>query len=279
MRGRQQCRPRCVTESDMKAAATRGSTRRQRLRMSPRYTAAAALSARGLSRRVSPAALRAQSAAPQDAAAAMAQYRRPLEEYDRAHRRLCRGGQRLLELDLRKAETAQCQARARRSACDRRLRARSAAGLYRAVEAAQSAASRKCRRVRPTCRSSPIFLRRPKRNSNSVPRLPQTDDEFKRAYAAVALAAGLTRNQVVRIYGFEATGNGNYDVEAGLEYNKHAPRHHHGARLQSVVGDQLGRARGRIRQRIHQIFERPRRAIARRIGNWRWRTRSRFCAG
>ena len=28
--------------------------------------------------------------------------------------------------------------------------------------------------------------------------------------------------QVVRIYGFEATGNGSYDVEAGREYNKHA---------------------------------------------------------
>ena len=25
----------------------------------------------------------------------------------------------------------------------------------------------------------------------------------------------------MRIYSFEATGNGNYDVEAGLEYNKH----------------------------------------------------------
>src|SRR5208282_1020920 len=54
------------------------------------------------------------------------------------------------------------------------------------------------------------------------PRLPQNDDEFKHVYAKVALAAGLTGNQIVRIYGFEATGNGNYDVEAGLEYNKHA---------------------------------------------------------
>src|SRR5208282_579525 len=54
------------------------------------------------------------------------------------------------------------------------------------------------------------------------PRLPQNDDEFKHVYAKVALAAGLTRDQIVRIYGFEATGNGNYDVEAGLEYNKHA---------------------------------------------------------
>jgi hypothetical protein len=54
------------------------------------------------------------------------------------------------------------------------------------------------------------------------PRLPQSDSEFKLAYAGVAKAAGLTRDQVVRIYSFEATGNGDYQVEAGLEYNKHA---------------------------------------------------------
>ena len=54
-----------------------------------------------------------------------------------------------------------------------------------------------------------------------APRLPQSEIEFKRAYAKVALAAGLTRDQIVRIYGFEASGNGSYDVEAGLEYNKH----------------------------------------------------------
>jgi hypothetical protein len=54
------------------------------------------------------------------------------------------------------------------------------------------------------------------------PLLPASDGEFKRAYAKTALAAGLTRDQIVRIYGFEATGNGNYDVEAGLEYHKGA---------------------------------------------------------
>jgi type II secretory pathway pseudopilin PulG len=54
-----------------------------------------------------------------------------------------------------------------------------------------------------------------------IPRFPQSEAEFKRAYAKVALAAGLTRDQIVRIYGFEATGNGGYDIEAGLEYNKH----------------------------------------------------------
>ena len=51
-------------------------------------------------------------------------------------------------------------------------------------------------------------------------RFPQNETEFKHAYAKVALAAGLTRDQIVRIYGFEATGNGSYDIEAGLEYNK-----------------------------------------------------------
>lgn len=54
-----------------------------------------------------------------------------------------------------------------------------------------------------------------------VPRFPQSETEFKRGYATIALAAGLTRDQIVRIYGFEATGNGSYDIEAGLEYNKH----------------------------------------------------------
>jgi len=54
-----------------------------------------------------------------------------------------------------------------------------------------------------------------------IPRFPQSETEFKRAYAKVAFAAGLTREQIVRIYGFEATGNGSYDIEAGLEYNKH----------------------------------------------------------
>ena len=52
--------------------------------------------------------------------------------------------------------------------------------------------------------------------------MPQSESEFKRAYARTALAAGLTREQIVRIYGFEAGGNGDYDVQAGLEYNKRA---------------------------------------------------------
>jgi len=66
------------------------------------------------------------------------------------------------------------------------------------------------------------FLAAAQREFKLMPRRPQSDSEFKRAYAKVALAAGLTKEQIVRIYGFEAGGNGDYDVQAGLEYNKRA---------------------------------------------------------
>jgi len=65
------------------------------------------------------------------------------------------------------------------------------------------------------------FVAAAQKQFNFVPRMPQSDIAFKQVYAQVAQAAGLTKDQVVRIYSFEATGNGSYDVEAGLEYNKH----------------------------------------------------------
>lgn len=68
----------------------------------------------------------------------------------------------------------------------------------------------------------PDFLAAAQREFKFVPRLPRSESEFKHAYARAALAAGLTRDQIVRIYGFEAGGNGGYDVQAGLEYNKKA---------------------------------------------------------
>jgi len=64
------------------------------------------------------------------------------------------------------------------------------------------------------------FLNAAMQEYKFVPRRPQNEIEFKRAYAQVAAAAGLTKAQAVRIYGFEASGNGGYDVQAGLEYNK-----------------------------------------------------------
>jgi hypothetical protein len=65
------------------------------------------------------------------------------------------------------------------------------------------------------------FVAAAQKQFNFVPRIPQSDIAFKQVYAQVAQAAGLTKDQVVRIYSFEATGDGSYDVEAGLEYNKH----------------------------------------------------------
>jgi len=62
------------------------------------------------------------------------------------------------------------------------------------------------------------FLKSAEEQFNFVPQRPQSEIEYKRAYATVASAAGLTKEQVVRIYGFEAGGNGTYDVQAGLEY-------------------------------------------------------------
>ena len=50
------------------------------------------------------------------------------------------------------------------------------------------------------------------------PQLPASEMEFKRAYARVAAAAGLTREQAVRVYAFETGGTGNYDVQSGIEH-------------------------------------------------------------
>ena len=50
------------------------------------------------------------------------------------------------------------------------------------------------------------------------PQLPTNEMEFKRAYARVAAAAGLTREQAVRVYAFETGGTGNYDVQSGIEH-------------------------------------------------------------
>src|SRR5580698_9447234 len=51
-----------------------------------------------------------------------------------------------------------------------------------------------------------------------TPQRPSSELEFKRAYARVALAMGLTREQAVRVYSFETGGTGNYDVQSGIEH-------------------------------------------------------------
>jgi hypothetical protein len=61
------------------------------------------------------------------------------------------------------------------------------------------------------------FLKAAKEHFDFVPQRPRSESDFKRAYAKVASAAGLTRELAVRIYGFEVGGNGKHDTQAGVE--------------------------------------------------------------
>jgi hypothetical protein len=60
------------------------------------------------------------------------------------------------------------------------------------------------------------FLKNAAEQFGFVPDRPASDLDFKRAYAKAALAAGLTRDQIVGVYAFETGGNGAYDSQAGL---------------------------------------------------------------
>ena len=60
------------------------------------------------------------------------------------------------------------------------------------------------------------FLHNAAQQFGFVPNRPASDLDFKRAYAKAALAAGLTRDQIVGVYAFETGGNGAYDSQAGL---------------------------------------------------------------
>jgi len=60
------------------------------------------------------------------------------------------------------------------------------------------------------------FLRHANDQFGFVPDQPRNDLEFKRAYAKAAKAEGLTREQIVGVYGFETGGNGTYDTQAGV---------------------------------------------------------------
>ena len=179
---------------------------------------------------LSPAALRAQSAgdgrappglAASSLAAAMAQYRRALEDYTKAH----------------DAYLAVARAYWNSIAEKRHLRASKRASSesvviedYVLTQPPVYTGPPKPRdpskpQEAPPEAYVPVvadFLAAAREQFNFVPRQPRSENEFKRAYARAALTAGLTGDQVVRIYGFEATGNGSYDVQAGLEFSKHA---------------------------------------------------------
>jgi len=75
---------------------------------------------------------------------------------------------------------------------------------------------------KPPPREIPVvedFLANAKEHFGFKPQAPASEVDFKKAYAKVASAAGLTKESCVKIYGFESGGNGKYDVQAGLEYD------------------------------------------------------------
>jgi hypothetical protein len=57
-----------------------------------------------------------------------------------------------------------------------------------------------------------------------TPQRPVNELDFKRAYARAASAAGLTREQAVRVYAFETGGNGTYDMQSGLSASRPGSR-------------------------------------------------------
>jgi hypothetical protein len=157
--------------------------------------------------------------APADLAAAMAEYRRALEDYDRAWQSysVAAGSYWNLIVDKRKLRNAK-RGRGEALSIDDYVLTQPPA--YKGPPKPKNPIKPEL----PRPAYVPVvtdFLTAARQEFRFMPRLPQNDSEFKNAYAQVALAAGLTKDQIVRIYAFEASGNGNYDVEAGLEYNKH----------------------------------------------------------
>jgi hypothetical protein len=68
------------------------------------------------------------------------------------------------------------------------------------------------------------FLKAAAEQFQFTPQRPAAEVDFKRAYARYALAAGLTREQAVRVYSFETGGNGNYDMQSGLSASRPGSR-------------------------------------------------------
>ena len=158
--------------------------------------------------------------APVDPAAAMAQYRRALEDYNKAWQSysVATGSYWNSIAEKRKLRNAK-RAQGETLSIDDYMLAQPP--VYKGPPKPKNPIKPELPPRRVYVPVVNDFLAAARQEFKFMPRLPQSDSEFKSAYAKVALAAGLTKDQIARIYAFEATGNGNYDIEAGLEYNKH----------------------------------------------------------
>ena len=154
-----------------------------------------------------------------DLAAAMAQYRRALEEYNKAWQSYAAASSAYWKLISERRQL--------RNAKRARGEPLSISDYVLAQPPVYTGPPKPLNPLKPEVPPARIyvpvvadFVAAARQEFKFIPRFPQSETEFKRTYAKAALAAGLTRDQIVRIYGFEATGNGSYDIEAGLEYNK-----------------------------------------------------------
>lgn len=68
------------------------------------------------------------------------------------------------------------------------------------------------------------FLKAAATEFRFAPQRPANEFTFKRAYALAATAAGLTREQAVRVYAFETGGNGAHDMQSGLSSGRPGAR-------------------------------------------------------
>jgi hypothetical protein len=126
------------------------------------------------------------------------------------------------------------------------------------------------------------FLHHAKKHFKFVPDKPKSEVEFKRAYAWAALSVGISQSQAVRIYGFESSGNGLYNVQAGREkpgskrpaistalgYNQLLSTNtvsllaNHGRLFLDAVDQMAKQARGADRQRLQQKYAILKRMVA-----------------
>jgi hypothetical protein len=124
------------------------------------------------------------------------------------------------------------------------------------------------------------FLQAAAEQYGFVPQRPASEIAFKRAYARAALAAGLTRAQIVGVYAFETGGNGTYDMQAGVSatrtraispaigYNQLLSTNsvsllaEHGGRLLAMLRQKSKAATGAARIALERKIEALKRMIA-----------------
>ena len=123
------------------------------------------------------------------------------------------------------------------------------------------------------------FLSAAEREFKFAPQLPQSDDQFKRAYASVALGRRPDPRSSRAHLRLRGDRQRQLRRRGRPRIQQARPRHHHRARLQPAPGDQHRRDHCRRRQPLSRAICRPETRDCRSIGNGRWRARSRLCAG